>query len=1063
MLGAACGLGLGGTVLVFADGPSPSARASVPGPVQFNRDIRPVLSDNCFQCHGPDSAQRKADLRLDTAEGLFGRAGENGTVVHGKPEDSELYQRIIAESPNEIMPPPKSHKKLTPEQKDLVRRWIAEGAVWEPHWSFVVPQRPAVPKPKDAAWVRNPIDAFILAKLESVGLTPAAPADRRTLLRRWSLDITGLPPAPAEVEAFVGDTSPDAEDKVLDRLFASPHWGEHRGRYWLDAARYADTHGLHIDNYREMWAYRDWVIAAFNRNMPFDQFTIEQLAGDLLPNPTLEQRIASGFHRCNITTNEGGVIPAEVDAMYQKDRVETTGTVFLGLTLGCAVCHDHKFDPFTMRDFYSLVAYFKNTTQNPMDGNVHDSPPVLFVPKSEDRSRWDALQPELAQLKQKMRERKDAAQPAFKAWLAKTQPAALKGEVKNEKLAFHAPLAEGKGDALGIAIHGEPMAVTFSKLGWTAGPAANKAFNNVATAVAEFPSAGDFERDQPFSAAVWFNVPRKEHTGSIVARMDEANGHRGWDLWLEGGRVGMHLIHEWDRNALKVVSKNMVPDAKVWHHLAVTYDGSGKAQGLRIYLDGELQQVDVHVDRLSATTRTKVPLKLGQRHAGARIDGLGLSDLRLYERPLSEGEIAALHGSALLARLLAVSEEKRTGVDHDRMFAWWQARFDEPSQALARQLADLQKEEQNIRRRGAVTHVMQEKANSMPKARILFRGQYDQPRDEVVANVPTALHPLPKDAPTNRLGLARWLLASDNPLTARVTVNRFWQEVFGTGLVKTSEDFGIMGEHPSHPELLDWLAVEFRESGWDIKRFYRLLLTSATYRQAATATPEKLKKDPNNRLLSRGPRFRLDAELIRDHMLAASGLLVPKIGGPSVKPYQPPGVWEAVAMKESNTRMYQPDVGEGLYRRSLYTFWKRSAPPASMEILNAPSRENCTVRRERTNTPLQSLVLMNDPQLVEAARHLAQRSMREGPQGFDPQLDFITLHVLARKFAGKERDICQTAWSDFKRAYEANPEAAKQLVEVGASRPDAKLPIIDLAAWTMLANKIMNLDEAINK
>ena len=1049
---------LGTTVL-----PLTNAEPKNASPVRFNRDIRPILSDNCFACHGPDSAQRKADLRLDTAEGLFGKEGADGTVVRGKPEESELFQRIISDRPSEMMPPPKSHKKLTKEQKEILRRWIEQGAPWEPHWSFMVPQRPTLPAVKNPTWVRNPIDHFILAKLEELGLAPAPEADRRTLIRRVSFDLTGLPPTPAEVESFLSDKAPNAYEKLVDKLLASQHWGEHRGRYWLDAARYGDTHGLHIDNYREIWPYRDWVINAFNRNMPFDRFTIEQIAGDLLPNPTLDQRVASGFHRCNITTNEGGVIAEEVDAMYQKDRVETTATVWLGLTMGCASCHDHKFDPVSMRDFYAMVAFFKNTTQSPMDGNIRDTPPILFVPRAEDRPRWDSLQTELSAVKQQLTARKQVAQKDFKAWLERTTPADLKAQVSTERLHLYAPLAEGKGNAVGLAVNGEPGAISASNLTWINGPAGNKAVASDIQAGLEVPSAGDFEKDMPFSVALWIYMPRREESGAVVARMDEANGHRGWDVWLERGRVGMHLIHTWDQNALKVMTQTAIPAARTWAHVAITYDGSGKAEGMKIYLDGIPQSVEVHANCLQGSTRTKVPFKLARRHIGQGINRLGLSDLRLYQRVLSAEEVAQLQGAALTARWKHAPDKQKKDADQDKLMAWWLRQFDTPSRDLSAKIIALQNEEQTLRRRGAVTHVMQEKPGSMPKARVLFRGQYDQPREEVVASVPAALHPLPRGTPPNRLGLAQWLMAKENPLTARVTVNRFWQEIFGTGLVKTSEDFGIMGESPTHPDLLDWLAVEFRESGWDVKRFFKLLVCSAAYRQASVINPDKLKKDPNNRFLSRGPRFRLEAEMLRDNALAVSGLLVRKLGGPSVRPYQPPGVWESVAMKESDTRSYTPDTGENLYRRSMYTFWKRSAPPAAMDILNAPSRENCCVRRERTNTPLQALVTLNDPQLVEAARFLSERMLKEAPPDFDRRLDYLTLHILARPFDAKERQVCAAAWKDFTAHYHKQTAEAQQLIATGASKPDPKLPPGELAAWTLLANQIMNLDETLNK
>jgi hypothetical protein len=792
------------SVLVRALGPIAAAFCLLPSlgsmaaedRVLFNRDIRPILAENCFPCHGPDSAARKAGLRLDRRE----VAVKIGAIVPGKTDESELVSRVFSGDPAERMPPPASHKQLTAAQKDLLRRWIAAGAEYQPHWALIAPVRPQPPPVTNPAWGRNPIDAFVLSALQQRGLQPAPEADRRTLARRLSLDLTGLPPAPAEVEAFVKDPSPAAYENLVDRLLASPRWGEHRGRYWLDAARYADTHGIHFDNYREMWSYRDWVIEAFNRDLPFDRFTIEQLAGDLLPDATPEQRVASGFNRCNITTNEGGAIAEEYLVLYARDRTETTARVWLGLTAGCAVCHDHKFDPLTQKEFYQMSAFFNNTTQGAMDGNVKDTPPVLFLPAPADRRRWPALAKELADAKRQVEERK-----------------------------------------------------------------------------------------------------------------------------------------------------------------------------------------------------------------------------------------------------------KKPGGDLDKSY-----------QELTARVAALEKEEAAAKARGTAAHVMQER-NEPARAFLLYRGEYDKRREPLTAETPALLPPMPADLPKDRLGFARWLLRPEQPLTARVAVNRFWQEVFGAGLVRTAEDFGVNGELPSHPELLDWLAVEFRESGWDVKKLFRLLVTSAAYRQAAVATPEKLEKDPQNRLLSRGPRFRMDAEMVRDYALAAGGLLVAKIGGPSVKPYQPDGVWEAVAMMESNTRNYQRDHGESLYRRSMYTFWKRAAPPASMDIFNAPSRETCTVRRERTNTPLQALVTLNDPQFVEAARHLAESALREGGATAESRLDFAARRLLARSFRPEESTSVLATLGKLLDHYRAHPEQAKDLLAVGEAKVDPAPDAATLAAWTMLMNQLLNLDEVLNK
>ncbi len=1025
--------------------------------LEYNRDVRPILAENCFACHGPDSAARKAGLRLDRRED----AVKAEAVVPGKPDNSALVERIFSDDAGHLMPPPKTHKKLTAAQKDTLRRWIAAGAEYQPHWSLIAPKRPPLPAVKNAGWVRNPVDAFVLAELEKRGLRPAPEADRRTLARRLSLDLTGLPPQPAEVEAFVNDKAPDAYERLVDRFLKSPHWGEHRGRYWLDAARYADTHGIHFDNYREMWSYRDWVIDAFNKNKPFDQFTIEQIAGDLLPNRTLDQVVASGFNRCNITTNEGGAIAEEYLVLYARDRVETTSQVWLGTTAGCAVCHDHKFDPLSQREFYSLAAFFNNTTQAGMDGNVKDTPPILPVPRLEDRPRAEALKKELPEVRQQAEARLQAARPDFERWLATAKPEQIAALVPADWLRLHAPLNEGTGTALNLTLDGRPRTVSVTGgVAWDKGKVSNRALKLQRGAVLEVPEVGDFDKDQGFSYGAWVRFPRNVPGGAVFARMDDQNEFRGWDLWTEGGKVGAHIINRWPQDALKVVTRTPVPTG-TWNHLFVTYDGSGRAAGVKVYVNGVPQPTDVQADSLKNTTRTPVPFTLAQRRTTSRIDGLQLEDLRVYGRTLTPAEVDRLAKGTAVAIPANKTPEQLTSAEKEELFRRWVPAQDKPYQALAEKLKALEQEEAAIKARSTVAHVMQERPQPA-MAFVLFRGDYDKRRDKVEPATPRALPPLPADLPKNRLGFAKWLLLPEHPLTARVTVNRFWQEVFGTGIVRTSGDFGVSGELPSHPELLDWLAVEFRESGWDVKRFFRMLVLSSAYRQAAAATPEKLEKDPQNRLLSRGPRFRMDGEMIRDYALAAGGLLVRKIGGPSVKPYQPEGVWEAVAMIGSNTRDYRPDTGEGLYRRSLYTFWKRAAPPASMDIFNAPSRETCTVRRERTNTPLQALVTLNDPQFVEAARHLAEIALEEG-QKTDGRIDVMARRLLARPLNTEETKVVQGTLDDLLAWYKAHPADAKKLLAVGASKADPAADPAELAAWTMLANEMMNLDEVLNK
>jgi len=1032
--------------------------------LSYNKDIRAILVENCFGCHGADSASRKADLRLDDRDA----AVESGAIVPGDPDSSVALDRIFSDDPEEVMPPPSTKKVLTPEQKELLKRWIAEGAEYQPHWSFIPPARPALPAVKNEAWSRNPIDRFILARLEQEGLTPAAEADRRTLARRLALDLTGLPPEPALVDAFVADPHPDAYERLVDTLLASLEWGEHRGRHWLDYARYADTHGIHFDNYREMWTYRQWVINAFNRNMPFDQFTILQLAGDLAqdhgPNATpdqiLDNKVASGFNRCNITTNEGGVIAEEYAVLYTRDRTETTSAVWLGLTTGCAVCHNHKFDPLSQKEFYELSAFFNNTTQNPMDGNVHNTPPILPVPRPEDRPRFAELEQAIPQAKAAVAARHTEAKPAFDDWVRKADMAVVAKMLPQDTPLVDLPLADGQGTTSRVKLVGKEsdLALT-AATAWQPGPNGAPAIVLAGKAV-EIPNAGDFEHDQAFSVSFWLRPPANDTSYSVVARMDDATAHRGWDVWMQGRRIGMHMVHAWPEDAFKVVAKDQLK-ADTWTLVTLAYDGSGKAEGVKIYYDGKPQQnPNVENNKFKKNTiRTAVPLTVGSRTPSAPAHGVGLSGLAIWGRALSAGEVEGLSQAQKIADIVKLPPAERPQAAA-ALYDWWLATADEPFKQATAAAAKLEAESAEIRNRGTIAHVMQEKPE-MPKAYVLDRGEYDKRKDEVQPDTPDILPAFPAELPKNRLGLAKWLLLQDHPLTSRVTVNRFWQEVFGTGLVRSSGDFGITGELPSHPELLDWLAIEFRESGWDVKKLFKLMVTSAAYRQSAATPPDKLTKDNANRLLSRGPRFRMDAEMVRDYALAASGLLVKQIGGPSVKPYQPDGVWEAVSMG-GNTNKYQREQGENLYRRSMYWFWKRSAPPASMDIFNAPSRESCCVKRERTNTPLQALVTLNDPQFVEAARFLADRALELGGDSDDTRIEFIAERVLARPLAADEMQVVKQSLAGLGEWYKAHPDDAKALITVGQSKPRATDPA-QLASWTMLTNELMNLDEVLCK
>jgi hypothetical protein len=1040
-----------------------SASAAANSSVRFNRDVRPILSDNCFACHGPDANHRKAGLRFDTKEGIFEKTAKHEpAVVPGSLQKSELWSRITTTNLDDRMPPEESHKVLKPEQIATLKKWILEGARWEGHWAFIKPERPTIPKGSNSKFkIQNPIDAFVLAKLQEKGLKPAPEADKRTLVRRLYLDVTGLPPTPEDVNAFVNDKSPDAYVKLVKRLLDSPAYGEHRARYWLDAARYADTHGLHFDNYREMWPYRDWVIKAFNKNMPFDQFTLLQIAGDLLNPEDVDALIATGFQRCSMTTNEGGTIDDENLANYANDRVGTFGWVYMGVTMNCAACHDHKFDPFTQKDFYSMAAFFRNTTQPPKDGNSKDSMPNILVPQTQDDAqRWKELPAQIASAKSAVEQRRKQAKPDYTAWVTNAAASEFDKDLNISNLVVHVPLNQIESNEVAVATGAVTNAELREAPEWLDGELGPALVLKTNTTL-NLGDAGDFDKDAGFSYGAWVRVSKAGDAG-ILARMDVTNDYRGWDLYQNGKKFSVHIVSKWPDNALKVSTKNDVIKEKTWQHLFATYDGSGKAKGVKLFVDGKEVPTKVDKDVLKGGIKTPVALKVGQRSQGHIFERGRVQDVRVYSRKLSTNEVSTIAKTVRAQALLRIAEDKRTKPQEEALFDYWIGSRDETYVARSKKLDGLTSEQNTIKERNPFTLIQQEKTNSMPMAYVLFRGQYDKQKDKVFGNTPAILPPIPKDAPTNRLGLAKWVVSPDNPLTARVTVNRFWQDIFGVGLVKTAEDFGTQGENPVNQELLDWLAVEFQESGWDVKHMIELIVTSSAYRQSAETTKEKLEKDPANRFISRGPRFRMDAEMVRDYALSASGLLVGKIGGAPVKPYQPDGLWEAVAMPESNTKKYERGKAEALYRRSLYTFWKRAAPPALMDIFNAPSREVCAVRRERTNTPLQALATLNDVQFVEAARHLAELALADARKEEDA-LQFIAERLLSRPLSSKELGIVKDTLKETRAYYEANSEAAAKLIKVGESKAEDKVPVTQLAAMTMVANQLMNLDEVLNK
>ncbi|MCC6588057.1 MAG: DUF1553 domain-containing protein [Bryobacterales bacterium] len=1021
--------------------------AAAPGKgVDFNRDIRPILSDNCLSCHGPDEKGRMAGLRLDTREGVLGKA-------------PSIVARITHEKKALRMPPVATGRALNEKQIALIKKWVDEGAKWEQHWSYTAPKRPDLPAVKAKTWVRNPIDNFVLAKLEQEGLKPSPEADRATLLRRLSFDLTGLPPTPEEVDAFVRDRSAQAYEKQVERLLKSPHYGERMAVQWMDLSRYADTHGYHIDSHRDMWLWRKWVIDAFNENKPYSEFVVEQLAGDLLPNPTVNQKLATGFNRNHMINFEGGAIPEEYMNEYIMDRVETTANVFMGMTMGCARCHDHKYDPISQKDFYRFFAFFNAVPEKGLDGRKGNAEPMIPIAPPGQLKELDDLEAEI-KAKRKFLEDK-AVEEMIAAW-EPSKLAALPGPVK-EGIAAHWEFDGSYSDTSGNYQYGRPLKgePTFNK-GMVNG-AVNFTMEDQATLGADVP----VEANKPFTIAGWIRpVGEKIESIRILTKLDEAQGRRGWELVTEesyhvpdlkrGARLAFHLINQWPTSTLRVRTKDPVIFG-TWTHIAYLYDGSSKAAGLRLLVNGKPAELEVLDDSLNGSIATTAPLTVRGFRGG-------LDDLRFYKRQIGETEVADLAYHIPAGALLQTSAAKRSKEEKERLRDYFLTHAAPEAQRTAyAQLRALERRKEAMERAIPNTMIMAD----MEKPRdtfVLTRGDYRNKTLKVDAAVPAALPPLPKDAPANRLGLAKWLIDPSHPLTSRVTVNRFWQNYFGNGIVKTSEDFGSQGEAPSHPELLDWLATEFVRTGWDVKAIERLIVTSATYRQASKVTPQLHDRDPENRLLARMSRFRLPAEFVRDNALAVSGLLNKEVGGRSVYPYQPPGLWEEMAYHGTfSAQVYQQSKGADLYRRSMYTFWKRTVPPAQMVTFDAPDREKCTSRRPTTNTPLQALVLWNDPTYVESARQLATAALRDAGPKPEDRIAFAYRRVLLRKPMQQELLVLKKAAAQQMDIYKADPKAAEKLLKTGEMKVDEQLNRVELAAWTNVVSMILSLDEAITK
>lgn len=1002
--------------------------------IQFNRDVRPILSEYCFACHGPDEKQRKADLRLDQVESPIA----NGAIVPGKADASTLVDRIESDNADEVMPPSDTGKELSAKQKQVLTKWIQQGAKYQNHWSFEPIPAVVIPPNVTATkqWVRNPIDQFVALAHQNQGLTHSPESDRATWLRRVTLDLTGLPPSLIELDEFLHDTTANAYEKVVDRLLKSPAYGERMANVWLDVARYADTFGYQSDVAMEVWPWREWVIKAFNRNLPYDQFIVEQIAGDLLPNATQEQRLATTFNRLHRQTNEGGSIPEEFRLTGIADRTTTAGTAFLGLTLECARCHDHKFDPIKTREFYQLSAYFSDIDEFGVYSHfTHSAPtPSLLLYNEELREKHNEAKRAIEQ-----------AQQELQSAVAAERKRLLE---QSERLAVELP--KPRGPALHVALEGSAEGVV------------GKATLCDGDNEVKCDKAPEFGRNSPFSFSLWVH-PASEQPRVVVFHQSvaaEDSGFRGLQLTIDSGYPEFSMIHFWPGNALRVRAKVSVP-TKAWSHLSVTHDGSGKASGVRLYINGEATDVDVIRDELTRDIKHrsewgdsnvgKVSLALGARFRDVGLrDGL-VDEFNIFDKQLSDAEILSLYRSVQTGDLAAEVVDQNMALEHALLTTTNETIVSAREKLQAARAAENE----------LVTNVREimtmEHTNYPAPTHVLHRGDYASKREEVRATTPDFVEPI-KAAGEDRLALARWITDPRNPLTARVVVNRFWHLFFGRGIVLTLEDLGSQGTPPSHPELLDYLSRYLIDNKWDLHVLCRHIVLSATYRQASTVDSEQmLERDPENIWLARGPKYRLSAEQLRDTILAASGLLVNTMGGPSVMPYQPEGLWE-----EAGTgKTYHQSTGDGLYRRSLYTFWRRTSPPPSMLTFDATSRESCTARRELTTTPLQALVFLNDPQFIEAARVMAESLIKTHAAAHDDRWNELFKRLISRAPTVQEREVIKQLYAEQLQYFSQDEARSTELIKVGHRAADKSLTPSDLAATTIVVQTMFAYDETI--
>ncbi len=1006
--------------------------------VSYARQILPILSENCFYCHGPDKKHRQEDLRLDiraAAIEAFAWDPEN-------PPESEALIRIFSDDKDEVMPPPESHRTLTAQQKDLIKEWVEQGAEYETHWAFVAPPKEIpVPPTADIIWPKNPIDSFILARLEKEKLSPSEPASAERWLRRVTYDLTGLPPTQAEIDAFLTENSPSAKETVVDRLLASPRFGERMATPWLDVARYADSFGYQSDVDMQVWPYRDWVIKAFNENLRFDQFITQQLAGDLLPEATRDQKLATAFNRIHRKTNEGGSVPEEFRQDGISDRIHTVGTAFMALTMECSRCHDHKYDPITAKDYYSMGAFFNSIDEFGLIGWANGilPQPALELPSPEQEAQLTTLKQQIAAAEAAYAAHLVAAEPAFQVWLT------------GEKSFPEADLAgrfsfDATPDALASLVNPEHKAgISANQL------APGHIGSGILTdgdAAITIPDYNLRSPDQPFSVSLWLK-PAEDYPRAVVFQNTTSADvpYSGYEVVLQNGKLSWSLAREFPGNAATISTTAPIPTNE-WTHLTVTNDGSREASGLKIYLNGQPAETTVLADTLTRNFVSGNKISFGARSRDPGLRGGMVDEISVHTRAITPAEVAAIFSGKPLAET----------TDAARLREYYLSAVDPAARDLASKLSTARTAYRDAQAGTPEIVTMRESAKPVP-AHILTRGDYTMIGEKVERETPDWLPPFPADQPRNRLGFAKWLTSPDHPLTSRVMINRIWQEVFGKGIVVTSDNFGLQGAQPSHPALLDWLARDFMNHGWDHKRAIRQMVLSATYAQDSKISQELRERDPANTLLARGPARRLTAEQLRDSALALSGLLVPTIGGPPVKPYQAPGsMW-----KELNSFLpeYAADKGPGLYRRSLYTFWRRTTTPPNMILLDAGTREVCATNRTATNTPLQALVLLNDTQFVETARKLAERIMKEGGSTDATRAKWAYREVTCTEPSSRQMPILTELITQQRGFFASKLSDATALLKTGDSSADRALDSTELAAFTALAQALLNLDANI--